>query len=320
MWRLAIVVAAVVLLLGVAILVRPGGEPGRPTATSPGSSAPVSTARVSPASVAPATGSAVLVGAGDIADCDATGDEATALLLDGIDGTVFTLGDNAYEDGTLAEYRACYDPTWGRHKDRTRPVPGNHEYQTEGAAGYFEYFGGVAGDPDEGWYAYDLGSWRIYALNSNCGAIGGCDTGSAQERWLRADLSANPRPCVAAYWHHPRFSSGEHGNDGDLRDLWQTLHEAGAELVLAGHDHMYERFAPQAADGTADPARGIVSFVVGTGGRRFYEFQTVRPNSLVRDTGTHGVLKLSLAAGSYAFEFVPVAGATFSDTGSGACH
>jgi len=262
----------------------------------------------------------VLVGAGDIADCSSDGDEATAKLLDHLDGTVFTLGDNAYEFGSAANFRRCYDPGWGRQLDRTKPVPGNHDYMTEGAAGYFGYFGSAAGDPAKGWYAYDLGAWRVYVLNSDCALIGGCDSGSPQERWLRQDLAANPRPCVLAMWHHPRFSSGPHGSDPVTADLWTDLYDAGAELILNGHDHDYERFAPQTPTGRPDSQRGIVEMVVGTGGRSHYEFGTIRANSLVRDNTTYGVLRLVLSDGGWSFEFVRVPGGTFTDSGSGACH
>ena len=235
----------------------------------------------------------MLVGAGDIAECPSNGDEATAKLLDTIEGTVFTLGDNAYERGTADEYRRCYAPTWGRELERTRPVAGNHDYATDGAAGYFDYFGAAAGDPGKGWYAYDAGAWRVYALNSNCAAIGGCEKGSAEQRWLREDLAANPRSCVLAMWHHPRFSSGRHGNNTITEDLWRALYEAGAELIVNGHDHTYERFAPQSPDALADPQRGIVEIVAGTGGRSHYEFPVIRANSLVRNNTTFGVLRLT---------------------------
>ena len=336
---LALVVAAV--LLGILALTRTGSPEASPNATSrtPGASTrsvaptdtttPTSSGKPAPSSSdgAPTDASparvAVLVGAGDIADCSEDGDTATAELLQSIDGTVFTLGDNAYEDGTLHQFQQCYGPTWGRPsiKDRTRPAPGNHDYHTHGAPGYFEYFGAAAGDPNEGWYAYDAGTWRVYVLNSNCDEIGGCHAGSSQERWLRDDLAANPRDCVAAMWHHPRFSSGaEHGNDPVTTDLWLALQEAGAELVVVGHEHMYERFGPQTANGEADDDHGLVQFVVGTGGRHLYPLGDIQPNSLVRDNHTFGVLELTLEEGGYAFEFVPVAGRSFTDAGSGTCH
>ena len=282
-----------------------------------GSSSPAASSI--PSSLAP-DASAVLVGAGDIADCSSSGDEATADLLDKIDGTVFTLGDNAYENGTAADFRECYGPTWGRQRDRTLPVPGNHDYNTPGAAGYFGYFGPAAGDSSTGYYATDLGAWRIYVLNSNCAEIGGCDAASAQEQWLRDDLAAKHRACVLALWHHPRFSSGEHGNDPRTQALWQALDDAGAELVLNGHDHDYERFAPQAPTGRADPSGGIVEIVAGTGGRSRYPFVRIRANSLVRDNTTYGVLRLVLSEGGWSSEFIPVPGGTFTDSGSGTCH
>jgi hypothetical protein len=261
-----------------------------------------------------------MVGAGDIASCASTGDEATAALLPGIAGTVFTLGDNVYDNGTATEYANCYDPSWGAQKARTKPAPGNHEYNTANATGYYGYFGAAAGDPTMGYYAYDLGAWRIYALNSNCAAIGGCTAGSAQETWLRGDLAANPHTCVLAYWHHPRFSSGSsHGSSTVTAALWQALQDFGAELVLVGHEHNYERFAAQSPSGVADP-NGIVEIVAGTGGRSHYGFGTPIANSLVRNSDTYGVLRLDLSATGYAFNFVHEAGKTFTDSGSATCH
>jgi hypothetical protein len=268
---------------------------------------------------APTAADPVLVGAGDIASCDGSGDEATARLLDGIAGTVFTTGDNVYSSGTAAEFATCYDPSWGRHKARTRPAPGNHDYYTPGARGYYSYFGAAAGDPATGYYSYDLGTWHIVVLNSNCAAVGGCGAGSAQERWLRADLAAHPTTCTLAYWHHPRFSSGGHGNTVAVQAIWQALYDAGADVVLNGHDHTYERFAPQTPTGIRDEARGMREFVVGTGGRSHYPITTPIANSEVHNTDTFGVLKMTLHPTSYAWEFVPVAGSTFTDQGSAAC-
>lgn len=261
-----------------------------------------------------------LVGAGDIAGCGFSADNRTGALIASIPGAVFAAGDNVYPDGTQTEYDTCYQDAWGAAKDRTHPVPGNHEYQTPGAAGYFGYFGAAAGTPGEGWYAYDLGAWRIYALNSNCSDIGGCGPGSRQEQWLRADLAANPRQCVAAIWHHPRFSSGEHGTDALTAGLWQALYDAGAELVIVGHDHDYERFAPMDPLGNLDLARGIREIVVGTGGVGHNTFPTVAANSERRDNSTFGVLKLTLRATSYELQFVPEAGGTFQDEATGTCH
>jgi hypothetical protein len=301
----------------------PASTPGAPVTAAPTSGLPPSPT-VNPPSGPPPTGgaAAVLVGAGDIANCGTNGDEATAALLEAIPGAVFTLGDNVYDNGTATEFMSCYGPSWGRApiKSRTRPVPGNHDYNTAGATGYYDYFGAAAGDPTKGYYAYDLGTWRIYVLNSNCGSIGGCGAGSAQEQWLRADLAANPRTCAIGMWHHPRFSSGEHGNSTATEALYQALYDANAELVLVGHDHDYERFGPQTASGASDDARGLVQIVVGTGGTSLRRFSTIRANSLVRNADTWGVIRLSLAAGSWSFEFVPVAGRTFTDTGAGSCH
>jgi hypothetical protein len=233
---------------------------------------------------------------------------------------VFTAGDNAYHSGTAAEYANCYNPVWGDVKGRTRPVPGNHDYGTSGAAPYFAYFGANAGTPGEGWYAYDLGAWRIYALNSNCDEIGGCGSGSAQENWLIGDLIANPRQCVAAIWHHARFSSGDHGNSTLMAAIFTDLYNAGADLVITGHGHNYERFAPLNPSGAVDPANGIRQFVVGTGGASLTPFGTIRTGSEVRNATTHGVIKLTLNAGNYSWEFVPVAGQSFTDSGTQSCH
>ncbi len=263
----------------------------------------------------------VLVGAGDIADCkDLSGAAKTAILLDHIEGTVFTLGDNAYESGTPSEFADCYAPTWGRFKDRTLPAVGNHDYKTRGAAGYFDYFGAAAGDPKTGYYSYDLGTWHVVVLNSNCSEIGGCAAGSPQEKWLREDLAAHPTACTAVIWHHPRFSSAEHGDDARTKDLWKALEEAGAEFVLSGHDHDYERFAPQDANGRRDAERGVRQFVAGTGGRSEYKWGRLHANSEVKNNDTFGVLKLTLHPESYDWEFIPVEGGRFSDSGSEKCH
>ena len=259
---------------------------------------------------------AVLVGAGDIGNCNTTTDEATARLLDGIQGTVFTVGDNAYPDGSMKSYERCFEPTWGRHKDRMRPVPGNHDYNTQGAKGYFDYFGARAGPAGRGYYSYDLGAWHIIALNSNIDMA----AGSPQVAWLRQDLAANPATCTLAYWHHPLFSSGSHGNNAKTRALWEVLYQAGADVILVGHDHDYERFAPQAPDGRADSRRGIRQFVVGMGGTTLRGIEDRAANSEVRNSGAHGVLKLTLAPDTYTWEFVPVSGETFTDEGSGRCH
>jgi len=267
-------------------------------------------------------GDPVIIGAGDIASCTSQKDEATARLLDKLPGTVITLGDNAYPHGTLAQMKDCYGPTWGRHRGRTRPVPGNHEYHTAGAAGFYSYFGEVASPTQadcmkncKGYYSYNLGAWHIIALNS------GIDhsAGSAQERWLRADLARNSRACTLAYWHHPRFSSGEHGNQVESAALWKALYAYGADVVLNGHDHMYERFAPQNPSGKADSAHGIRQFIVGTGGASLYPYSSVKPNSQVRNNKTWGVLRLTLHSTSYSWYFFPISGQSFTDSGTSRC-
>jgi hypothetical protein len=264
---------------------------------------------------------AVLVGAGDIADCtNLAGAEATAALLEKIPGTVMAIGDLAYPDGTRENF-ACYDKTWGHVKSRTRPAVGNHEFHSAGATYYFHYFGAAAGDANRGYYSYELGTWHIVVLNSECAQVGGCGPGSAQEEWLRADLAAHPVACTLAYFHKPLFSSGgAHGDDLSVKPLWDALYAGGADVVVNGHDHNYERFAPQAPDGKADAARGIREFVAGTGGKNHRPFRAADANSEVRNADAFGVLKLALLRGRYQWEFVPEAGKSFSDSGEGTCN
>jgi hypothetical protein len=266
----------------------------------------------------------VVAAAGDIA-CEADDDPdeeacrqmATSdLLVRDVPWAVLTLGDNQYDDGELGEFRLSYAASWGRVKAITRPAPGNHDYHVSGAAGYFAYFGPRAGRPDEGFYSFDVGAWHVIALNSNCEEVG-CDVGSAQERWLREDLAAHPGACTLAYWHHPRFSSGDHGNDESVDAVWRALYEAGADVVLNGHDHTYERFAPQDPDQRADPD-GLRAFVVGTGGKSLYGFGDPEPNSEVR-IAAFGILELTLRADGYDWRFISVGG-TVEDAGSGSCH
>ena len=240
---------------------------------------------------------------------------------------VLALGDLQYENGTLAQFNASYDPSWGRVKAITHPVPGNHEYETAGAAGYYQYFGAAAGDPAKGYYSFDLAGWHLVALNSNCSAVGGCGAGSAQEQWLRADLAAHASAtCTLAYWHHPRFSSGEHGSSSTYQAFWQALYDANADVVLVGHDHDYERFAPQTPSGELDTARGVRQWVVGAGGKEVRTFSTLRPNSEARDRTSLGVLELTLGPNGYEWRYVtavsrylPTFGA-FEDSGTDACH
>jgi acid phosphatase type 7 len=268
-------------------------------------------------------GRPVVVAAGDIGDCAREGDEETARLVDGIEGTVLTLGDNAYESGTSADFAECYDPTWGQFKARTLPSPGNHEYETAHASGYFDYFGRAAGDPDKGYYSYDLGSWHIVALNSNCGeGVIRCGPGSPQGRWLEEDLAANDEEaCTLAYFHHPLFTSGAYRPGIEwVGRLWEILYAGGVDVVLNGHDHNYQRFAPQDPGGRTDNEDGIRQFVVGTGGRSHYQISHPIANTEVYNDDTFGVLELTLHPKRYDWEYVPVKGGTFSDSGVARCH
>lgn len=259
----------------------------------------------------------VLIGAGDIGRCENDFDEATAGLIDDMPGTVITFGDNVYPDGTAAQFEDCFDPTWGRHRDRMRPAPGNHDYHTAGASAYFDYFGTRAGTAGEGWYSYNLGGWHIVALNSNCSDVSGCDAGSPQHTWLVADLAANPASCILAYWHHPRWNAGFHSGSAAVAPLWDALADAGADVVLAGHDHNYQRWGRQDRSGNADPT-GIRQFIVGTGGAPFYA-QGGTPANLEVFGTDYGVIELQLNPTGYSWEFVPVAGSTFTDSGTESC-
>jgi acid phosphatase type 7 len=257
-----------------------------------------------------------LVAAGDISHCLWRGDELTARLLDRIGGVVAPLGDNVYPDGREGEFRRCYDRTWGRHLERTRPAVGNHEFRTPDAAGYFAYFGDRAGEPGRGWYSYPLDGWHVVVLNSDR-AMG---PGSEQHAWLVADLAAHPSRCTLAYFHHPRFSSGKHGGKDRVIEVFPTLYESGVDVVLSAHDHHYERFAPQDPDGRADTERGIRQFVVGTGGAPSYRLRERAPNSEVLADDVRGVLRLVFHPDSYEWEFVPVQGRRFRDSGRAACN
>jgi len=266
------------------------------------------------------SGGEILVGAGNVSTCRNSNDAATATLLDGIPGTVFAAGDLAYDNGAKDRFNKCYNPTWGRHKARTRPTPGEIEYKQGGAQPYFNYFGAAAGTPGKGYYSYDLGDWHVVVLNSGISTA----AGSAQEQWLRGDLAASPARCTVAYWHHPRFFSGSSTQSNSaVKPLWDDLYAAGAEIVINAHYENYERFALQAPDGTADPSYGIRQFVAGTGGEAHDPLGPPAPNSEVQNSSTYGVLKLTLStdgSGAYTWEFVPVAGGSFTDSGSGTCH
>jgi hypothetical protein len=270
----------------------------------------------SPKSAASTNSSApVLVGAGDIASRDDADTETARLIEEMPDATVFTAGDNAYFEGSWDDFEDYYEPTWGAFKNRTRPTPGNHDYETRRARPYFEYFGESAGPAGKGYYSYDLGEWHIVALNSEI------DTSprSEQVEWLRSDLAASNKKCTLAYWHRSLFSSRE--SDPLVRPLYQVLYDANAEVVVTGHNHQYERFAPQDPDGERDTDRGIVQFVVGTGGAELYDFRyTIQPNSEVRNDSTFGVVKFTLHPDKAEFAFVPVAGQSFEDSGTITCR
>ena len=294
----------------------PDPEPGPPLVPTPGVN-PLP----GPGPIAGLGSEPVLLAAGDIASCSEGGDEATAALLDRLSGVVAALGDTVYEHGTLDEYINCYEPSWGRHKARTRPTLGNHEYATPGASGYFSYFGAAAGEAPNGWYSYDVGAWHIVALNGECADVA-CGPGSPQSAWLLRDLAEHPTTCTLAYWHRPRFTSSSAVPPWySMSHLWDILHTAGAEVVLSGHAHDYERFSPQTSAGVADPVRGIRQFTVGTGGKALHRTSRLpATNSEVRNDQTLGVLRLRLHPTSYDWEFLAVAGKTFTDSGSQACH
>ncbi|MFE9043428.1 RICIN domain-containing protein [Streptomyces sp. NPDC007818] len=267
----------------------------------------------------PGPGKTVTVAAaGDIcgAACGQTADIVTAMDPD----AVITAGDNAYEKGTVAEFQSQYEPTWGAFHSNTYPTPGNHEYSTPGGAGYFDYFeskGVPTGGRDKGYYSYDIGDWHMVALNTHVPR----GAGSAQEKWLRADLAESDRPCTMAYMHYPRFSSGTHGDNTTVKALYQALTDHKADIAVVGHDHHYERFAPAMVDGTEDAANGLRTFVIGTGGRGLYSGRTTSAGpSEVFHNNTFGVGRFDLSATGYDFTFTPAAGRTFTDSVSGSCH
>jgi acid phosphatase type 7 len=263
----------------------------------------------------PTPQTAVLVGAGDIGECGPTsGSDMTARLLDSTEGTVFTAGDNAYPSGRAQDFRTCYEPTWGRHKARTRPAPGNHDYEVPGAADYFAYFGANAGPVGQGYYSYTAGNWLVLSLNSNV-PIG---RASAQMAWVQTELTMSASRCAMAYFHHSPFSSGGHGDHLYLHDMWRELHSQGVEIVVAAHDHLYERFAPMNGEGRLDTAQGTRLFIAGTGGARLVAFVRAAPNSEVR-LSQFGVLKLTLRPGAYQWEFLQASGGV-GDSGTGTCH
>lgn len=268
------------------------------------------------------TNAVTIVAAGDIADCrhvapEFSGAAQTAALVAATDAAVLTIGDNTYPVGAYGEFVDCFEPTWGRFGSRLRPSPGNHDYQTPGGAGYYAYFGERAGPGKRGFYSFDIGGWHIISMNSAVDA----KKNSVQYRWLLEDLESSSKAlCTLVFWHHPVFSSGPHGNDPRMRDALAALHAAGADVLLVGHDHVYERLAPHDAAGEPDPARGIRSFTVGTGGAPLYEFKAPHPRSEARDASTHGILRLVLGEGVYRWDFLPSGGGPSRDRGQGACH
>ena len=276
------------------------------------------TASASP-SPSPSPSPPVVLAAGDLAACDLTTDDAVADLVASLEGTVLTLGDHAYPNGSAAEFANCYAPSWGRVLDRTRPVLGNHDYHTDLAAPYFAYFGAEAGTPGEGWYSFDLGEWHLVALNSNCELVG-CSRDSPQGEWLANDLAANPTRCTLAFMHHPRWSSGPEGDQAKVAELWAVLVEGGVDVVLSGHAHVYERLAPVDSAGAVNADAGTRQFVVGTGGRSLYGFGPINPASEVRSNASYGVLKLVLHDDAYDWEFLPADDGGFTDSESSACH
>jgi len=242
------------------------------------------------------------------------------LLVNGGFDAVLALGDLQYNSGSLSDFNQVYAPSWGRVKSITYPVVGNHEYGQSNASGYFQYFGSRAGPAGKGWYSFDLGGWHIVAINSECDQIGGCGTGSPEETWLRSDLAAHPAACTIAMWHKGRYSSGHDGDNTFMQPMWADLYNAGVEILLSGHSHDYERFAPQNASGHLDNTSGVRQFIVGTGGAFFTGLGTRDANSQASQNTTYGVLQLTLRSGAYDWKFLPEAGKTYSDSGTTSCH
>lgn len=290
-----------------------------PTPTSTNTPTPTPTpTRTSTPTLTPTPTPAILVGAGDISVCGNPGDEATAKLLEQIPGTIFTAGDNSNDDGTLNQYKKCFGPTWGQFKDHIRPALGNHDNKDDGQD-YYSYFGKAAGSAGKGYYSYDLGAWHIIVLNSNC--PGGCGKNSKQVKWLKLDLKDHPTRCSLAYWHHPFYTSGFGENNEKMGLIWEVLYQAGVEMVINGHDHHYERFAPQDPYGNPDPLKGIREFIVGTGGAYSIGINgQPSAHSEKQILDTFGVLKLSLFEDRYTWNFIPEEGRTGADSGADICH
>ena len=311
---------------------KPSPSPTKPAATPK----PVSKPKPKPPPPPPPPAADPIIAAGGDIACDPGSGEfeggagtATAcrqrytsnLLVARSYAAILALGDLQYEDAALSKFNASYQPSWGRVKSKTYPALGNHEYQSGSAGGYFSYFGSRAGSPSRGYYSYTVGKWHLIALNSHCGQVGGCHAGSTQEKWLRADLVAHKNKCTLAYWHHPRFSSGaDHGSDPEYDAFWRALYDHNADVVLNGHDHIYERFGLQNPSAKADATRGIREFVVGTGGKDLDDLSSPAANSQIRHNQTFGILELTLKATTYSWKFRAEAGKTFTDSGSTSCH
>lgn len=283
-----------------------------------------------PAEEIAGTGASVMLAVGDIASCSSDGDERTAAIVDsvlradsaaGVNDVVVTMGDNAYPDGSASNFAICWVESWGDSTlmimDKIRPSVGNHEHHSLRAAPYYLYFGDKAGDPTKGYYAFDHGEWRVIALNSEIivNPVFSSAERRAQETWLRQELEANKKPCMLAYFHHPLFSSGHHGNDNRIRPIWEIMQAAKVTLVLVGHDHHYERFLPSTSLGVVDTINGMTSFLVGTGGGEMRGTRAARPNSARIIEGHFGVLKLSLGKGEWRSAFLDATGRIWDPSG-----
>lgn len=314
------------LCLG-ATVVACGGQPGQSVTPSANATPPHIGSETAPRRIDPGANrerakllsadAPILVGAGDVAACGRRGATYTAAILDTIPGIVFVAGDAAYADSIHSNpYVPCYDTTWGRHKRRTRATLGNHDYEVSGIDAFFNYFGAAGGTRPNGYYSFDHAGWHVIALNTNIELA----HGSTEDNWLAADLAAHPTKCAVAFMHHPRFSSGPHQHHERLIPTWETLQRYGVDVVIAGHDHIYERFRPMTSDGKPDEEKGMRQFVVGTGGGGHYAIAQVEPGSEVRNATTYGVLRLALFPSRYVWDFIPIAGEEFRDHGEGRCH
>ncbi len=316
---LAVVALLIVGCSGQAAITTPESSTST-SAPRPSTPGPTTTAATTTTTLPVQEAETQLLAVGDIGRCDRDADDLTSELAAGFpDATIVLLGDIAYPDGTAEEFRDCFDTSWGVHKPRIRPSPGNHDYRTDDAEPYFDYFGDTAGDPGEGYYSFEVGDWHIVALNTNCRPAGGCDAESPQAKWLRTDLAENDTKCTLAFMHHPRFSSGTNGSFERIMPLWEIMYQFGVDVTLSGHDHDYERFAPQDPFGMTQPDRGIRQFVVGTGGGTLREFEMEEPNSEVRIEGEYGILEMTLGAHSYSWRFWGLDGDAPLDMGESTC-